>query len=761
MPESLSPSLIRMRIDRGKPSSSHLIGRRTPFGARVSRRWVGLTVLLVGVWGIALTAQPGVRDGHGLVYHRPTEKVVMFGGWDGIRRLDETWVWDGSSWAQLFPLTTPAARVSAALCPASANGDLLLFGGLDSRGNGLADTWLWNGATWVPLSPANRPSARWGHSMAYDSHRNRVVLFGGYDTGAKRNLDDTWEWIGGDWQRVTTTTAPSARRGHKIAFDASASRAVLFGGWDGGSDNGETWEWNGATWTKSTGAGSTPRRYHGMEYDPRRGCLVLFGGERLGTTFGDVWERRSSSWKRVTPLTVRPSARRGFAMAYSPITRSVLVHGGWNSTGLQGDTLRWDGSVWEPVRRRLHVPGTFATVQSAIDAAASDDVVLVSPGVYTERIDFKGKRVTVRSAGGATLTTLDGQGVDSVVKMNGPYAVLEGFTITNGWSSQGGGIRDSANRALIRWNIVTGNQATSDGCGAGIFAGNDATIIENEITKNYVRSGGYGGGIYGRVVAVSNYIRGNFAREGGGVYGGGTLTNNIVAQNQAGNRGGGVHGTFSVTHGTFVGNHAGRGSEYFFGGSVTNSIVWNESPIVTPSPSQISFCNIKGGWAGVGNINADPLFVDASAGNFHLRQDSPCVNSGTVSISLPAWDIDGDPRVAAGAPDIGADEFSARLFSAGNPTSGGHVEILVAGLPGQSVLWGFAGATLPTPVQLPRLGVLYLDPTSLAVLPLGRIPSSGWIRFVIPLSTTFPKIKIPMQAVIGTTLSNLDAVEVR
>jgi len=36
----------------------------------------------------------------------------------------------------------------------------------------------------------------------------------------------------------------------------------------------------------------------------------------------------------------------------------------------------------------LNVPGTYATVQAAIDGAAAGDTVLVAPGMCPERIDF-------------------------------------------------------------------------------------------------------------------------------------------------------------------------------------------------------------------------------------------------------------------------------------------------------------------------------------------------------------------------------------
>ena len=90
----------------------------------------------------------------------------------------------------------------------------------------------------------------------------------------------------------------------------------------------------------------------------------------------------------------------------------------------------------------LRVPEKYATIQSAIDAAAAGDIVLVQAGTYRERLQLK-RGVTVRSAGDdspgmlglrrAETTILDGGGQQAKragVRM-ATNATLDGFTVTN------------------------------------------------------------------------------------------------------------------------------------------------------------------------------------------------------------------------------------------------------------------------------------------------------------------------------------------
>ena len=76
---------------------------------------------------------------------------------------------------------------------------------------------------------------------------------------------------------------------------------------------------------------------------------------------------------------------------------------------------------------------------------------------------------------------------------------------------------------------------------------------------------------------------------------------------------------------------------------------------------QASYSNLGGGWPGIGNIDATPLFL---AGTTKLGASSPCIDAGlTATAPIPEIDIDGDPRRFYSALDMGADEYVSECFT--------------------------------------------------------------------------------------------------
>ncbi|MBM3239033.1 T9SS type A sorting domain-containing protein [Candidatus Poribacteria bacterium] len=65
--------------------------------------------------------------------------------------------------------------------------------------------------------------------------------------------------------------------------------------------------------------------------------------------------------------------------------------------------------------------------------------------------------------------------------------------------------------------------------------------------------------------------------------------------------------------------------------TVTNCILWEDSGVEIynyESTPTVTYCDVQGGYTGTGNINADPLFVDPSSGDYHLQPGSPCIDAG-------------------------------------------------------------------------------------------------------------------------------------
>jgi len=86
-----------------------------------------------------------------------------------------------------------------------------------------------------------------------------------------------------------------------MAYDSARGVTVLFGGNDGSypyyNYKGDTWEWDGTTWTPRSLTGPSPRAGHAMAYDDARGVTMLFGGffDPAPYSFlGDTWELTNS-----------------------------------------------------------------------------------------------------------------------------------------------------------------------------------------------------------------------------------------------------------------------------------------------------------------------------------------------------------------------------------------------------------------------------------------------------------------------------------
>ncbi len=289
---------------------------------------------------------PSAREGHAMVFDPLRNRVVLFGGRNGIGTLlNDTWEFDvaNNQWQQMSPLTAPLPRTEHAMAFNPATGQVLVIGGEAFLGP-IADVWAWNGAAWtaVPillpgpprrsmaasLNPAGNnvvvmggvdamllpvpdvyesfaggwspappmvppgPTARWSHAATPIISNASVLMFGGQNLALSTVFGDTWLYGPSGWVSVPGLIAPSARHRHSLTSLFARNGAVLFGGQEsGGLFSNQTWFFDAASasWSLQGIAGPSARMGHAAVEIGTNGRVLLFGGRVPGSVIGDTW----------------------------------------------------------------------------------------------------------------------------------------------------------------------------------------------------------------------------------------------------------------------------------------------------------------------------------------------------------------------------------------------------------------------------------------------------------------------------------------
>lgn len=281
----------------------------------------------------APATSPSARTAAGMDYVPLNGGLVLFGGGTPLNN-NQTWVYDGSDWTQLAPATSPTGRFGAELVYDAARARAVLYGGLAtpiSVPPPTSETWEWDGTNWTLATPTTNAGPRYRYSACYDSARGRVVMFGG---ATSQQLmppsNQTWEYTGTTWTQITTTGNPGGRDRAAMCFHQGISKAVLFGGFNGSSLTDQTWLYDGiaGTWTQVTIPGAKPaaRNAAKMVYDPMRNLCVLTGGQDTVGPLGDTWTFDGATWTQ-QPTTTQ--AVRDHMLAFLPTINQVVKFGGF------------------------------------------------------------------------------------------------------------------------------------------------------------------------------------------------------------------------------------------------------------------------------------------------------------------------------------------------------------------------------------------------------------------------------------------------
>ena len=69
---------------------------------------------------------------------------------------------------------------------------------------------------------------------------------------------------------------------------------------------------------------------------------------------------------------------------------------------------------------------------------------------------------------------------------------------------------------------------------------------------------------------------------------------------------------------------------------IRNSIIWgNVTAEISGVDATVSYCDIRGGWAGENNININPAFIDPANQNYNLCAQSECIDAGDPDLLDP------------------------------------------------------------------------------------------------------------------------------
>jgi hypothetical protein len=334
--------LSRLRGDNAGSSTGAGVGQE-------SYEWTNLTSREVQA--------PSPRWAPQAAYSPPLNEVVLFGGYNGSGFANgDTWAFSSYRWTELSPAVSPPARWNGQMIYDASDGYLVLFGGRNDTQE-FNDTWSYGAAGWTQIHTSAAPSPRGWFGMAYDAAAGVVVLFGGSignlpaGSGSPSTYyNDTWTYHAGVWTNVTRTAGqpPSARAPEGMAYDPVIGGVILQGGGIGYSPcltlYNDTWEFTGTEWVRLSPSAAPPASiFGGLLFDTDTGSTLLYQGgsnqPSCSTFASQVWMFAGGDWSLTVPSSASsPPGRLGPAWVDDPADDLELLFGGSGASAYLGDT---------------------------------------------------------------------------------------------------------------------------------------------------------------------------------------------------------------------------------------------------------------------------------------------------------------------------------------------------------------------------------------------------------------------------------------
>jgi hypothetical protein len=260
----------------------------------------------------------------------------------------------------------------------------------------------------------------------------------------------------------------------------------------------------------------------------------------------------------------------------------------------------------------------FTTIQAAVDAASSGDVLDLAAEIFSENVTVT-QDLTIEGAG-PLATIVDGGGVGRVFTIDGATVTLRGLTARNGVALNGGGVATVGTSAVARLIDVHVRDNNAANAGGGIYnLDGRVTISTNLISDNSVPgTDTTGGGLFsaGTTTIRDSVIRYNDAWLGGGIYSSGELTlDRSTIHGNSAEFGGGIStsgGNATLRDCTVSGNTANEG-----GGFCVGLFEAFERVAITRSTIADNGANLGGGifdYSQVGTIELGSTILDRNGG---------------------------------------------------------------------------------------------------------------------------------------------------
>lgn len=363
---------FRVGVAQGADASGTGTVTTQPVNVNGPPVWGG-TQTIQGIWVPLFPGgtAPASRWGMLSVYDATNQQMVLYAGIGGtwsqaVNPYNDTWILSltpgSETWAQLLTDAvgpTCASPIGTVNCRFwhdgvfdPVNNQLVIFGGRGGAGTvWFNDAWalpLTGSPTWTQLTPGGlTPPGRAQFQAAYDATNARMLLFGGlsYNGSTFTYYNDTQALTLGSspaWSQLTTTSDPTGRCTHSVAYDPVSGRILVHAGDDGIStvflDDSYSLDLGTNTWTQQA-QGPALRAAHKACTDAAGKQMLIFGGGNSTTLFNDVisYNFVTDTWVSIPCSGTPPQTRYDHSVIWDSTNKQLIIAMG---TQFYGDTTQ-------------------------------------------------------------------------------------------------------------------------------------------------------------------------------------------------------------------------------------------------------------------------------------------------------------------------------------------------------------------------------------------------------------------------------------